>query len=396
MAFPQIAVALNAAKRVRNFDCTVFKDELLRPDGSIPPGEVVEVVDPRGAFLAMAFYHPQARVALRIVSTSAGEPVDRPFLGARLRQAISARDRIAGTNAKRLVFSEADGLPGLVLDAYADYLVLQIRSAGMERLRPVLLELIQELRPSAGILERSDKEFRNEEGLEPVSQCAAGTVPDRIQIEEEGLKFWVDPHQGLKTGFYLDQRTTRQRLRALVRSGEQFLDAFSYTGALGIAAASRGAHVVCLEQQEPLLELAKENARLNGVADRVEYVAGDAFYWLAAKAQTETRFDWVSLDPPSLAKAKHEVTKGRQALHHLLVQGLGLLEPGGRLLLSLCTYHLLGLTEEIVRIAAAERSARLAVVDQWNQPADHPWILQIPATHYLTTWLFERGARSGA
>jgi 23S rRNA (cytosine1962-C5)-methyltransferase len=164
----------------------------------------------------------------------------------------------------------------------------------------------------------------------------------------------------------------------------------AYTGAFSVAAASRGARVVAVEQQEPLLELVRENARLNGVEDRVERVAADAFYWLEAKAAQAERFDWVLLDPPSLAKSKIDVLKGRRALHHLIVNALSLLGDQGTLALSLCTYHLLGLAEEILRIAAAERRARLRVLAVTTQAGDHPWILQMPATRYLMTWTVRR------
>jgi len=407
MSEPAIAITAQAAKRIRNHDCWVFRDELLRPDSSppapqdsgragLPAGEVVQVVDRHGGFVAYAFYNPRSHIALRVVSIRQEERVDRRWLAGRLRRAIAKRRTLTGTNARRLVFSEADALPGLIVDQYDRWLVIQIRSAGMERLHQAVLELLQELLQPAGILERSDKEFREEEGLEPVSRVVSGTVPDRIQIDEDGLRFLVDPHRGLKTGFYLDQRPTRRRLRQWVQPGQTVLDAFSYTGSLGIAAASRGARVVCVEQQEPFVALAKENAALNGVADRIDWVAGNAFYWLDAKAKEGASVDWVFLDPPALAKAKGEAAKARRALHHLLTQALALLGPDGRLMLSLCTYHLLGLVEEIVRIAAAEGAGRLQVCEQWLQAEDHPWILQIPPTRYLTSWLVSRDAPSAA
>ncbi|MBI3087694.1 MAG: class I SAM-dependent rRNA methyltransferase [Candidatus Omnitrophica bacterium] len=413
MSVPTIAVAAQAVKRIRNHDCWVFRDELLRPDGAVPldsargaalskvewavqPGDVVEVVDPRGAFVAYAFANPVSHIALRVVSTSREVPVDRGLVEARLTRAIARRAALAGTNARRLVFSEADALPGLIVDQYADSLVLQIRSAGMERFRAAIVEGLQRQLAPKGILERSDKEFREDEGLPPVTEVLAGEVPGRILIEEDGLKFWVDPHRGLKTGFYLDQRTTRRRLRGVMRSGAQVLDAFSYTGSLGIVAAAQGAQVVCVEAQEPFVELARENAKLNGVERRLEFVAGDAFYWLDAKTHEAARWDWVLLDPPALAKAKPGILKARQALHHLLVRAFALAKDDGQVLLSLCTYHLLNLVEEIARIAAGEEGCRVQVRDQWLQAEDHPWILQVPPTRYLTSWLFARDARSAA
>ena len=386
MNLPQISILPTAIKRVRNFDGWVFRDEVTHTIPSLEPGTVVSVIGRDGSFVALAFYHPQAPIALRIASLDPHEAIDAAWLRGRLERAISRRAAIPDTNAKRLVFSEADGLPGLIVDQYDTILVVQCRSAGMDRLRGQVVEALQELVHPRGILERSDKEFRTEEGLPPVTQVLYGKIPERVQIQEAGVRFLVDPHRGLKTGFYLDQRTTRARLPHLIHPNQRFLDAFTYTGSLGIVAAKHGARVTCVEQNETFIALAKENATLNKVADRIEWIAGDAFYWLEAATQSSTRFDWVSLDPPSLTKTKEGVHRARQALHHLLINGFRLTAPGGQTLVSLCTYHLLGVAEEIVRIAAGSCERRCAVRDVWMQAEDHPWILQIPVTRYLMTW----------
>ena len=388
MTLPRVQISAAAIKRVKNHDCWVFRDELLSAEPSIPAGELVDVTDRNGAFVARAFYNARSHIPLRIVSLRPDETDDPAWLRHRLTQAIAQRARLTHTNAKRLVFSEADQLPGLIVDQYAEYLVVQLRSAGMDRLRATLIDLLQELARPRGILERSDKAFREDEGLPSTTQILSGEVPPRIPIHEGPLQFLVDPHRGLKTGFYLDQRPTRARLLGLIEPHQRVLDAFSYTSSLGIAAAHQGARVVCVEQHEPFMDLAKEQARLNGVEDRIEWIAGDAFYWLQAQAQAHATFDWVLLDPPSLAKQKSQTTKGRQALHHLLVQALRLLAPGGSLIVSICTYHLLDVIEEIVRIASAEVGVRLTVRDRWLQAEDHPWILHAPATRYLTSWRF--------
>ena len=390
MPCPILSVSPAAAKRVQHHDCWVFRDELDPPADPPPNGEVVELADRHGRFLAYAFYSGSSHIAARVVSLERDQTVDRSLLKRRLAAALERRQAIRDTNARRLVFSEADGLPGLIVDQYADSLVLQMRTAGMERWKTAVVDALRELVKPAGILERSDKEFRDEEGLPPVVQLLHGRVPERIRIEEHGLHFWVDPHRGHKTGFYLDQRDTRRLIRELIQPGQRVADVCAYTGAFGIGAASRGARVVCVEQAEPLLELVRENAALNGVEERIERVAADAFYWLEAKAAQGERFDWVLLDPPSLAKSKAEVLKGRQALHHLLVHALALLTEKGTLVLSLCTYHLLGLAEEILRIAAAECGARLRVVAVTMQAADHPWVLQMPMTRYLMSWTVRR------
>ena len=390
MAYPQVVVEPSAAKRLRHFDCLVFRDELHEPSASLANGEIDELTDRDGAFMAYAFYSPTSHIAARAVSLTREQPIDRALLAQRLQSALRRRADITGTNAKRLVFSEADGLPGLIVDQYGDHLVLQTRIAGMERVKSTIVDLLRHSLHPKGILERSDKEFREQEGLPPVTQVLTGSVPDRLLIEEDGLQFLVDPYHGQKTGFYLDQRQTRHRTRELIRAGERVLDVCTYTGAFGIGAASRGAQVVCLEQQESLVALAKENAKLNGVEARIEFVVGDAFYWLEAKANARERVDWVLLDPPSLAKSKADMLKGRQALHRLLVHSLGLLKAAGILVVSVCTYHLLGVAEEMLRIAAEEQALRLRIRGLSLQAEDHPWVLQMPMTRYLMSWIAQR------
>ena len=390
MAFPQITVSGTAARRIRHADCWVFRDELPALPADVPNGAVIELIDSHGAFLAYAFFSAASHVAARVISTHQSSPPTRDLLAARLRAAIERRATITGTNAKRLVFSEADGLPGLIVDQYGDHVVLQIRTAGMEAWKETIVELLDRTLHPAGMLERSDKEFREEEGLPAVTHVLRGAVPERLRIEEDGLHFWVDPYRGHKTGFYLDQRDTRRWVRPLIQAGQRVVDVCSYTGAFGITAAARGAQVVCVEQHEPALAFAKENAALNHVESRMDFVAGDAFYWLKAKADGRERWDWVLLDPPALVKSKTDLLKGRQALHHLLVHALGLLSDEGTLVLSLCTYHLLSRAEEILRIAASERGMRLRVRGVSMQASDHPWILQMPMTRYLMTWIAQR------
>lgn len=387
MAFPQITVRPSAAKRIRNYDCWVFRDEIAAaPPSFVSNGDVVEVLEATGTFLAYAWYSPASHIAARVVSTVREHAPDREWLKQRLAAAIGRRAAISGTNAKRLVFSEADGLPGLIVDQYGDYLVVQSRTAGIDRSKSAIVELLSQRLKPRGILERSDKEFREEEGLPPAAGVLHGSVPQRISIEEDALTFLVDPYQGHKTGFYLDQRETRRAVRAQVQPDQRVLDVFAYTGAFGIAAASRGATVICAEQSEAHVALAKENAALNHVSDRMEFVVGDAWYWLEAAAKQRARYDWVLLDPPSLAKSQRDALKARQALHRLLVFALDLLAEGGTLVLSLCTYHLLERAEEILRIAASQQRRRLRIRAVTMQAADHPWVLQMPMTRYLMTW----------
>src|SRR3989338_8654565 len=188
MPYPQVTVSPEAAKRLRNFDCWVFRDELIRQLTVLPSGEPVELIDRHGAFLGYAFYSATARIAARVISRDPSMPVERALFKQRIAEALTRRAGLEGTNARRLVFSEAGGLPGLIVDQYADHLVLQIRTAGLEPWRAALVELLRDAVRTKGILERSDKEVRDEEGLAPVTQVLAGSVPDRLLIEEDGLR----------------------------------------------------------------------------------------------------------------------------------------------------------------------------------------------------------------
>ncbi len=391
MPAPEITIAPLAAKRVLNFDCWVFRDELVqKPPGSIENGSPVELIDSNGTFLAHAFYSTVSHIAARVISRERAVPPSAKLLDERIRRAIKRRETITGTDAKRLISSEADELPGWIVDQYGPFLVLQIRSAGMEAWREALLGILKKQLNPQGILERSDKEFRSDEGLTEITATHLGQVPERIRITENGLTFLVDPHHGHKTGFYLDQRETRRWVFDRIQPGQRVLDVFAYTGAFGIGAAARGANVVSVERQEDLQPFAREQAELNGVSARMQHVTADAFYWLEAKKQSQEKFDWVLLDPPGLAKGKADLHKARQALHHLLVNALPLLNPNGTLVLSICTYHLLGVAEEIIRIAASACKLRVSIRAVTMQAEDHPWILQIPATRYLVTWMVQR------
>ncbi len=389
MAAPQLTISAAAAKRLRHFDVWVFRDE-LNGAAEAPHGAAVELCDPDGTFVAHAWYSAASHIAARVVSTDRGQPIDRTLLTARLTHAVAKRDGITETDARRLVSSEADGLPGLIVDQYGRHLVLQLRTAGCEAWRSEIVSALTRLLRPAGILERDDKEFREDEGLPPVTQILAGAVPDRLLITDDALRFWVDPHHGHKTGFYLDQRDTRRAFRRAVRAGERVADVFAYTGAFGLAAAAQGAQAVCVEQEEAHVALARLTAQENGLAGRVDHVTGNAFHWLEAKAGTRERFDWVLLDPPGLARVKADVPKARQALHHLVRHALTLLTERGTLLLSVCTYHLLPLAEEILRIAAGDVGMRLRMRAVTMQAGDHPWVLQLAMSRYLTTWWAQR------
>jgi 23S rRNA (cytosine1962-C5)-methyltransferase len=360
----------------------VQRGEISEVLGAPTPGALVRIVNFRNETLGIGTYNPQSRFPVRVLTT-ADEPIDRAFFEQRLERALRYRQRVVqDTNAMRLVFSESDGLPGLIVDQYADYLVVQVRTLGMERLRELWLPtLIEQLEPK-GVIERSEMASRAEEGLEPVAGVLHGDAPELIEIEESGLTFLVPTDAGRKTGFYLDQRENRRRLAAQVRPGERVLDLFCYTGAFALYAARAGAHAVGVDILPDAIDLAEVHARRNRL--EAHWIVENAFDWLPQAAEQGARFDWIVLDPPAIAKRQDQKDSLRWAIWKLVYHALPLLSEGGRLVVCSCAYQL-SLAEmlDTVRLAATDRTIPLFLEEITFQAPDHPYLLQFPESLYL-------------
>jgi 23S rRNA (cytosine1962-C5)-methyltransferase len=360
----------------------VQRGEISEVLGAPTPGALVRVVNFRNETLGIGTYNPQSRFPVRVLTT-ADEPIDRAFFEQRLERALRHRQRVVqDTNAMRLVFSESDGLPGLIVDQYADYLVVQVRTLGMERLRELWLPtLIEQLEPK-GVIERSEMASRAEEGLEPVAGVLHGDAPELIEIEESGLTFLVPTDAGRKTGFYLDQRENRRRLAAQVRPDERVLDLFCYTGAFALYAARAGAHAVGVDILPDAIDLAEVHARRNRL--EAHWIVENAFDWLPQAAEQGAQFDWIVLDPPAIAKRQDQKDSLRWAIWKLVYHALPLLTEGGRLVVCSCAYQL-SLAEmlDTVRLAATDRTIPLFLEEITFQAPDHPYLLQFPESLYL-------------
>jgi len=360
----------------------VQRGEISEVLGAPTPGALVRIVNFRNETLGIGTYNPQSRFPVRVLTT-ADEPIDRAFFEQRLERALRHRQRVVqDTNAMRLVFSESDGLPGLIVDQYADYLVVQVRTMGMERLRELWLPtLIEQLEPK-GVIERSEMASRAEEGLEPFAGVLHGDAPELIEIEESGLLFLVPTDAGRKTGFYLDQRENRRRLAAQVRPGERVLDLFCYTGAFALYAARAGAHAVGVDILPDAIDLAEVHARRNRL--EAHWIVENAFDWLPQAAEQGAQFDWIVLDPPAIAKRQDQKDSLRWAIWKLVYHALPLLTEGGRLVVCSCAYQL-SLAEmlDTVRLAATDRTIPLFLEEITFQAPDHPYLLQFPESLYL-------------
>jgi 23S rRNA (cytosine1962-C5)-methyltransferase len=354
------------------------------------PGEVVDVRTAEGAFVGRGYYHPQTDIAVRLLTRDAGEAIDAAFLGRAIRRAARLRAGLDQnrTNAFRLVNSEGDGLPGVVIDSYAGYLVAQISTAGMERLRePLVQALVKEMQPR-GVLLRNDASGRAREGLpRELPALVVGEAPEQIEIREHGLRFLVDPWQGQKTGFFLDQRDKRLALQKYTW-GRRVLNCFSYTSAFGVYAAVTNleTQVTSVDTSAPALDAARANFALNGLdPERYVFVAADVFDFLEAAVERGERYDVVVLDPPAFAKSQGARSQALRAYRRLNTLGMQALEPGGVLLSCSCS-GTIGLDDLLGAIGqSAQRVQRLVqLLEVFGHGFDHPINLAMPETAYLT------------
>lgn len=374
----------------------IFSGAVDRVDAEAASGETLEVRSADGETLALAAWSPQSQIRARVWSFGAGGKVDADFFRARLGAAIAQREQrelARHTNALRLVHGESDGLPGLVVDRYADVLVVQFQSAGAERWRDDILDALADLSGCEAIFERSDADLRAMEGLSPRIGFARGNRnASRCPIIEHGMNFRVDVAQGQKTGYFLDQRANRQRVRAL-SPGRQVLDCFCYTGGFAIAALAGGAQrVLALDSSAPALEVARENLAANPLdAGRIDFERADVFAHLRLLRDRAARFDLVVLDPPKFAPSAAQAKNAARAYKDINLLALKLLAPGGLLATFSCSGGVpAALFQSIVAGAALDAGVEARIIERFGADADHPVALNFPEGDYLKGLLVAR------
>lgn len=363
----------------------VFSGAIEGLEGEASPGDLLKVVSHKGEFLAQGFYNPHSQIALRLLSFRK-ETLDADFFRQRLRQAIDFRTKMAiPSTALRLVHGDADGLPGLVLDAYGPYLVLQISSLGMNRIKPQLLEILQELLSPEGIIERSESAGLKEEGLESHKAVLSGPAEPRTTIEENGAKFAIDLLGGQKTGFFIDQRDNRKAV-AEWTAGKRLLNCFSYTGGFSVLAALAGAQTTSVEISEPAQTLARENFKLNGLdPEQHQFITANVFDYLR---QLEPSYEMIVLDPPAFVKNKNHLKQACRAYQDINRIAMRQSLPDGLLLTCSCSHYLdWDLFQKILFSAATESGRQVQILQRLGQPLDHPVSLFHPEGEYLKAFL---------
>jgi 23S rRNA (cytosine1962-C5)-methyltransferase len=367
----------------------VFSGAVASIKGAPAAGETVEVLDSKGGFLARAAYSPLSQIRARVWTWEEGQQVDEAFFEGRLRQAVQARQGLANfppNDALRLVHGESDRLPGFILDQYAGTLVAQFLSAGAERWRELLAELALQITSAEGLYERSEVEARRLEGLPDRSGSMCGaTPPERILIHENGLRWWVDVYRGHKTGFYLDQRENRLRVRSLAKDRE-VLDCFCYTGGFTANALAGGAAaVLAIDSSGPALAHLQEQLKLNDLPlERAEIQEEDVFVALRGLRDRRRTFDMIILDPPKFAQTAAQAQRAARGYKDINLLAFKLLRPGGLLVTFSCSGGVdADLFQKIVAGAALDAGVHAQIIERLSQAADHPAALSFSEGAYL-------------
>ncbi len=390
MDMPILTLKNNEERRLRAGHLWVFSNEVdtkKTPLTAFAPGQPAVVAASRGRPLGVVTVNPGSLICARVMDSDPDTRLDVDFFRSRIRDALALRQRFYATPHYRLLFSEGDHVPGVVLDRYGDVVVGQLTTAGTEGLRDVILEaVLAELAPRA-VIWRNDAAARDLEGLPRAVETAYGEAPDLLEIDEDGARFAVPALSGQKTGWFYDMRENRTALCRLVR-GKTVLDLFAYAGAFSVRAALAGAaSAVCLDSSEAARDMAAQNAARNGVADRVEAVRADAGAFLEECAAAGRTFDVVSLDPPALVKRRKDLEAGLRAYERLNRLAMDVLADDGILMTCSCSQHVDAWDLRRVALRAANAAGRRAqVLAQGRQGPDHPAHPAMAETDYLKSF----------
>jgi len=386
--FDAICLKKNEDRRLRGGHLWVFSNEVdvgATPLTGLVAGQAANVLDADGRPVGTALVNPRSLICARLISRRPDvEPSVEWFLG-RLRSALSIRERIFDQPFYRMVFGESDGLPGLVIDRFGGVLVAQANTAGMERLRPKIEQALGQLMRLEGLLWRNDAAVRDFEGLGRVIEPGPGRVPEKLAVIEGDLRFEIDLMASQKTGWYFDQQANRQRVWPLLGDCERVADLYSYHGAWGLGAAALGAaHVDCVDSSLSAVNAIRDNARANGLEERVTAVRQDVDQWLDEQLATKVRLDAVIVDPPAFAPRSRDVKAALTAYRRINEKALRLIRPGGLLVTCSCSSHVFeDRFLDLVGKAARHVDRDVQVLMRLEQGPDHPVIPAMPVSRYL-------------
>lgn len=377
-----IVVNQKGARRIQGGHPWVFRSDVQTED---KVGDIVRVVAPNKQFLGMAFFNPRSQITLRILTRQEVE-INRGFWRQRLQQAIQCRQPWGRDRAGlRLVFGEADFLPGLIIDRYRNVLVFQTLTLGMEQQKPILLDLMKELLAPETIVERNDVSVRELEGLTKQRGIIMGGLPDRFTIQEKKLSILVDPLEGHKTGLYLDQADNRRTVARYAHG--RVLDAFCYQGEFGLHLAAVADEVVSVDSSGPALEKAKQNYEQNNITN-AHLVEANVFDYLRDCQGRREYFDTIVLDPPPFVRGKKDAAGGLRGYKEINLRAMKILRPGGILATCSCSQNFTeSMFLEMLQEAAHDAKRELQILEKRGAAPDHPVLLNFPESNYLQCWI---------
>ena len=390
MAYGQVCLRKGEEQDVRAGSLWIFDNEIDWVDELCKNGDVVQVIDSREQFLGWGFFNGDSRITVRLLSRDPEAVIDAAFFRARIERAWEYRKGLGFANACRVVFGDSDGLPGLTVDKFGDYLSFQIVSLGMERWKQTVIDCLVEIFAPKGIYERDDVPVREKEGLPQITGCVCGEVPERVEILEHDAKMLVDIPHGQKTGHFLDQQENRGRIRPYC-AGRTVLDLCSHTGGFAIHAALYGAESVeAVDVSADALDMLRQNAALNGVLDRMTTIEANVFDLVKEYSDQGRRFGLVICDPPAFAKNKKALEAAYRGYKELNLRCMKLVADGGFLVSCSCSQFMTPeLFLRMLRDAAADSGRTVRLIETLMQSRDHPAALNAEQSWYLKGYILQ-------
>ena len=381
---PHVILRRGGTHRVEDGHPWIFQNEIDYIDAEFEPGDIVDVYTSRHNFVGRGYINPQSQIIVRILTRKA-ETIDYNFFKERIITAWNYRQQfLSESEYCRLVYSEADFLPGLIIDKFGDIFVLQTLALGIDVHKAEIVAILEELFSPTGIYERNDATVRKLEGLPLIKGYLKGDFNPVIEVKENGFSFQADIATGQKTGFFYDQRENRAFLKNIV-AGKTVLDCFCHTGSFAVHAASYGASsVTCIDISEEAINLAKQNAAINHIADKCNFITANAFDYLRTISDEQQIYDVVILDPPAFTKSKGSIDGAIRGYKEINLRGLKLVKPGGFLVTCSCSFHMdRELFRDVVLAAACDAHRVIREVEYRTQAKDHPILPAAPETYYL-------------
>jgi len=389
MVKTQVILKKGRDKAAMNRHPWIFSGAIQRIEGDFQNGDIVDVWNNKARFVARGIISLKSQIRVRILTWRQNEKIDRDFWRRQVKRAVQGRESLensSATNAYRLIYAEADGLPGLIVDRYGPWLVAQFLSIAVEHHKSAIVNALTEYAAPQGIFERSDTYTRELEGLIPVTGPLWGeTPPDLIEIEENGFRFMVDIKAGQKTGYYLDQRENRTRIMPYL-TGKEILNVFSFAGGFSVYAAAAGAgRIINIDTSEDAHRMAEQNMWLNGFDDREDaYAVADAFELMRAYRDRKWTFDVVILDPPKFARNARQIKDASRGYKDINLLGMKLMKPGGILITFSCSGAITeDLFQKIIFGAAVDARRDVQIIERLHQGTDHPVLVTFPEAAYL-------------